>query len=85
MPAVSRETGRIRPAGGLRIAGMAGGRLNFWGVVTASVVGFLLLVAIIIFAALLVLDLSRSSPQLSDEQVRENTAPVGRILLRSQD
>ncbi|MCY4324577.1 MAG: hypothetical protein OXC81_00930 [Betaproteobacteria bacterium] len=64
---------------------MAAGRLNFWGVVTAAVVGFLLLVAIIIFAALLVYDISRSNAHLPEATVAENLAPVGRIFLREDN
>ena len=63
---------------------MAGGRLNFWGVVTASCAGFLLLVLIIVFATLLVLSSFRTSAQVPEAQVRENVALVGQILLREE-
>ena len=64
---------------------MAGGRLGFWGIVSAACAGFVLLILIVIFAALLVMSLSRISPQVPEEQMRENLAPVGRSLLRDKE
>ena len=61
--------------------GMAGGSIGFWGVVKASLIGFLICLLIIIFIALWA-D-SMKSRSLSDKQVATNLAPVGKILYRN--
>lgn len=61
---------------------MAGGKLNFWGVVNAAIVGFLLSLAAVIFCALLVYHFFQTSQVVNEKELLSNTAPVGKVFYR---
>ncbi len=61
---------------------MAGGKLNFWGVVTASCAAFAFLILVIIFASALVYSIYRGTPNVPEEEAIANTEPAGKVFFR---
>ena len=63
---------------------MAGTKSGFWEFVKISSFAFALLILVIIMAALLVNSLINGTPQVSEKDAADNTAPSGRIYYRPQ-
>ena len=63
---------------------MAAKKAGFWDIVTMSIIGFLVCVAVIILGARLVDSLANGYPNLSEEASAEHTRPAGRTYYRGE-